>query len=606
MLKLRFHLALAGALCIPAAGQTITGVANAADFSPGVAPGSLASLFGTGLAATTASAAAVPVTTTLAGVSVEVNGKPAPLVYVSPTQINFQVPAATAPGAATLLVRTGGRTSNSFSLATAATALGIFQFGANRAVAVNPDGSVNTSTNSAAAGSTVVVYVTGLGATKPAVADGDASPGGPLAVPEGRVTASIGGVLARVLFLGLSPGFVGLAQGNITIPDLPAGTYPLVLSLDGRASQPAQITVTASISGNSAISVSPGSSWISGAGGTGTLQVRAGTRDTAWTAASSVSWIRITSGSNGTGDGAIEYTVSENTDPFDRTGAIVMGTGARFTLTQGGALEPSVGTKVVRSGLALSVFADRFPYGGKIIYVNGIAFPATGGVLISTSDGRMRRFARDEDGQIGDIATTTSVERGGIMARAGNQVYMWTSGIHRLDDNGNLQSRATGVVAGFGGIAGYGGSLFVAADTIFELDLAGRTRNIVLPTNGSPGWRGADVSPDGTLFLTADRERLMVFRISDGQMVYRSPVVADVSLSRTIEACLFGRGAFAGTFLVVNSQGELVQVDQASGRQTLLVTGISRGNIVQDPNGSILIMNFQVIHRLIATNGPLP
>src|ERR1035441_3920857 len=68
------------------------GVTNAASYSTVLAPGELFSIFGTNLASATASAASVPLPMILAGTSVTVNGKPAPLVFVSPTQINAQIP----------------------------------------------------------------------------------------------------------------------------------------------------------------------------------------------------------------------------------------------------------------------------------------------------------------------------------------------------------------------------------------------------------------------------------------------------------------------------------------------------------------------------------
>ena len=248
----------------PGLAITVSGVSNAADFSPTVAPGSLASLFGTALAGGTASAAAVPVATTLNGVTVTVNGRPAPITYLSPTQINFQVPAATPPGNTSITVTYNGQTSTPFQFAVAAAAPGVFQYGANRGIVVNQDFTLNTSDKPAAVGSTVVAYLTGIGLTNPAVADGAASPGGPLAVPAGRFTASISGNNAPVVFLGLSPGFVGLAQANITVPSLSSGSYPLVVTVNGQASRP--VTMSVAGSGNSVDgTLPPGAKCVSGA-----------------------------------------------------------------------------------------------------------------------------------------------------------------------------------------------------------------------------------------------------------------------------------------------------------------------------------------------------
>jgi uncharacterized protein (TIGR03437 family) len=68
------------------------GVVNAATITPGVTQGSLVAIMGTGLAASVASADSIPLSTSLANVSVTFNNVPAPLSYVSPTQINAQLP----------------------------------------------------------------------------------------------------------------------------------------------------------------------------------------------------------------------------------------------------------------------------------------------------------------------------------------------------------------------------------------------------------------------------------------------------------------------------------------------------------------------------------
>ena len=85
-------------------------VVNAASYSTDatLSPGSLASLFGLSLASSTAGATSLPLPATLGGVQVLVNGTPAPLLYVSPTQINFQIPYEALGGNATVVVVSGG------------------------------------------------------------------------------------------------------------------------------------------------------------------------------------------------------------------------------------------------------------------------------------------------------------------------------------------------------------------------------------------------------------------------------------------------------------------------------------------------------------------
>jgi hypothetical protein len=73
---------------------------NAASYDRTVAPGSLAALFGSAMATQIASASTLPLPTTLGGVTVKMNGINAPLFFVSPNQINLQVPSGVNAGTA--------------------------------------------------------------------------------------------------------------------------------------------------------------------------------------------------------------------------------------------------------------------------------------------------------------------------------------------------------------------------------------------------------------------------------------------------------------------------------------------------------------------------
>src|SRR5438876_5231575 len=96
-----------------ASAQTISpnGIVNGASLQPPVAPGSVISILGTNLAASTAGSSSVPLPTTIVGTSVLVNGTPAPLFFVSPSQINAQLPYEIQPGPATLVVTVNGVSS---------------------------------------------------------------------------------------------------------------------------------------------------------------------------------------------------------------------------------------------------------------------------------------------------------------------------------------------------------------------------------------------------------------------------------------------------------------------------------------------------------------
>jgi len=220
------------------------GIVNAASFATMVAPGSLASIFGSNFAATAQSASDVPLPKSLSGVSVTMNGVASPLVYAGANQINYQVPYEIQPGTASVVVTSNGVSSPAASVTVAAAAPGILTFGSNRAVVQNADYSVNEANNPAKVGSTVIAYATGQGLLDNPVATGAAAPSTVLSRPRGAVTATIGGKAATVVFGGLTPGFVGLMQVNLTIPSLTAGTYPLVITVGGVNSNSAQVTVT--------------------------------------------------------------------------------------------------------------------------------------------------------------------------------------------------------------------------------------------------------------------------------------------------------------------------------------------------------------------------
>jgi uncharacterized protein (TIGR03437 family) len=217
-------------------------VANAASGRGGIAPGSLFSIFAASLSADTTGAGA-PWTTSWEGISVKINGIAAPLAYVGPTQINAQLPYETAPGNAVLTIESNGVTSAPVTLAVAAAAPGIFVDSAGRAAALNQDYSQNQAGDPAPVGSVVAVYFTGQGALAQPVATGVATPQDPLSPTVAATTATLGGMPTTVWFSGLAPGLIGVAQANLQIPNLPAGDYPVVLTVGGASSNAGIISI---------------------------------------------------------------------------------------------------------------------------------------------------------------------------------------------------------------------------------------------------------------------------------------------------------------------------------------------------------------------------
>jgi uncharacterized protein (TIGR03437 family) len=221
-----------------------SGVVNAARFRPEIAPGELASIFGTSFASQNA-AAGLPATTALGGVSVTVNGKAAPILFVTPYQVNFQVPWETTGSTASIVVTANGRSSPAVNVTVLTADPGLFVSSTGQAAVQNADSSANTPSNPAKVGSTITAYFTGTGPVTPAVADGAASPKSPPAAATSAATATIGSGSAQVSFVGLAPGFVGLGQMDIVVPaSLKTGNYPLVLTVAGETSNPAPVSVT--------------------------------------------------------------------------------------------------------------------------------------------------------------------------------------------------------------------------------------------------------------------------------------------------------------------------------------------------------------------------
>jgi uncharacterized protein (TIGR03437 family) len=220
------------------------GITNAAGFTAPISPGSLASIFGGGFALAAAQARTYPYPTELSNISVSVNGKLAPIYYVSATQINFQVPWETPIGTATVAVTVNNVTGNAQTVQVVPAAPGLFTVGNIQAAAINPDGNLNSDSDPANSGDTILVYATGLGPVTLPQTDGVPASTTSLAYDSLTCTASIGSTPVTVPFCGLAPGYVGLWQVNVVIPSaLAPADYPLVLTVNGQSSNQAVISV---------------------------------------------------------------------------------------------------------------------------------------------------------------------------------------------------------------------------------------------------------------------------------------------------------------------------------------------------------------------------
>lgn len=212
-------------------------VVNAADFGPGLAPGGLISIFGQQLSPVNLATKELPVPTALGDSCLTINGLPVPMLFVSPNQINAQLPFE-AIGKVTMILRTPGGVSDNFNLIVLPGSPGIFRSGVvgeetNVATVLrSTNGELVTGSNPIHKGDTVIIYLTGLGQTSPAATTGFPGPSSPLAAALNVPQVTLGGIALPLYYSGLTPGQVGIYQINAKIPSsVPLGlTIPLKIT----------------------------------------------------------------------------------------------------------------------------------------------------------------------------------------------------------------------------------------------------------------------------------------------------------------------------------------------------------------------------------------
>ena len=220
-----------------------TAVVHAASGSLQIAPGGLFSIYGDLLSLVTAQSSTATWPKSLGGVSVTINGVAAPLYYASKTLINGQVPYEVAPGPATVLVTVNGAQPGQVSAQVIAANPGLLLYN-GRALAVNPDGSVNGPDAPAATTSFFILYLSGIGIPDHAVPTGAPAPSvEPFARVAYPYSITVGGQPVTVPYFGLAPGFPALAQANVFVPDLPTGDYPVVVTVNGVQSNTANVSI---------------------------------------------------------------------------------------------------------------------------------------------------------------------------------------------------------------------------------------------------------------------------------------------------------------------------------------------------------------------------
>jgi uncharacterized protein (TIGR03437 family) len=222
--------------------MSIAGLSNNWSAGTTAAPGMIAAVYGTQMApaGTALVNSRLPLPLTLAGVSATVNGVAAPLYYVSPVQIDVQIPYETGAGPAVLAINNNGQVATSvFTVAVTAPGLYPSAF----------DNTTGKMVPSAAPGKSLLLFMTGEGDVTPTLATG-ATPAlnsNPSNYPAPRlpVAVTVGGVAAKVTFQGVPNGLAGGTQINFTVPaGAPLGAQQVIVTVGTVAAPPVNLTVT--------------------------------------------------------------------------------------------------------------------------------------------------------------------------------------------------------------------------------------------------------------------------------------------------------------------------------------------------------------------------
>lgn len=248
------------AIAPPAPAFVSRGVTNGASFaSGGIAVGSIVTIFGANLSTADGLVVApsVPLPTELAGTTVTVDGVPAALFAVfrqgAAEQINLQWPfvraapnplKAQSTGISEVVITANGFANAPVAVPTAPAQPGVFIVADFTSATIRQDGSLVTEQDPAQRGAVLTVFCTGLGAVDDPPAPGAPAGADPLSPTRQIPQVSIGGAPAELFYSGLAPGFVGLYQLNIRVPQLaPSGVVQLVVTQSGIAGQPAPLAI---------------------------------------------------------------------------------------------------------------------------------------------------------------------------------------------------------------------------------------------------------------------------------------------------------------------------------------------------------------------------
>jgi len=216
------------------------GVTNSAGVGSarGVAPGSVASVYGTSLTAESVVGPSSPMARTLAGVTVHIATRPLPLYFASPNQINFQIPADLTPGVQTVTVSSEGMPDVSSEFSIVRNAPGLFPAvidGQTYAMVMHEDGTPVTASAPARQGELLTAYGTGLGPTDHIRPEANGIPASPRFMILDPVSIQVGASAITPESAFAAPGQVGIDAIQFRLDgSAPSGAaIPLYLTVNG-------------------------------------------------------------------------------------------------------------------------------------------------------------------------------------------------------------------------------------------------------------------------------------------------------------------------------------------------------------------------------------
>jgi uncharacterized protein (TIGR03437 family) len=235
---------------IAATPPQISAVLDGAGFQSGISPGAWISIFGTNLAYTTRGWLSSEIVggklpTLLDGVSVTIDSRLAAVSYISPLQLNVQVPDDTATGPVPVTVTTPqGTATTTVTMQTVSPGLFMYDAANRRYVAaqhadysiVGPPGLYPGASSPAKPGEVIILYATGFGPTTPPTPSGQVVTSAAPVVNLSAISVTIGGQQAQVQWAGIT--IAGVWQLNVQVPPGAAtGDAAIVAQLGGKSTQ---------------------------------------------------------------------------------------------------------------------------------------------------------------------------------------------------------------------------------------------------------------------------------------------------------------------------------------------------------------------------------